>query len=101
MLGSLCAVLSLQSCPTLCDPMDYNPPGSSVQQENWSGLLRPPPGDLPDPGMKLTSLKCPAFAVRFFTTSQLGNPLCSLYVMKWVCFSLPIGAQTAPAQKLA
>ena len=62
MLGSLCAVLSLQSCPTLCDPMDYNPPGSSVQQENWSGLLRPPPGDLPDPGMKLTSLKCPALA---------------------------------------
>ena len=20
----------LQSCPTLCDPMDYSPPGSSV-----------------------------------------------------------------------
>ena len=23
-------VRSLQSCPTLCDPMDYSPPGSSV-----------------------------------------------------------------------
>ena len=22
----------LQSCPTLCDPMDCSPPGSSVQQ---------------------------------------------------------------------
>ena len=21
---------SLQSCPTLCDPMDFSPPGSSV-----------------------------------------------------------------------
>ena len=21
---------SLQSCPTLCDPVDYSPPGSSV-----------------------------------------------------------------------
>ena len=24
------AVKSLQSCPTLCDPLDGNPPGSSV-----------------------------------------------------------------------
>ena len=23
-------VLVAQSCPTLCDPMDYSPPGSSV-----------------------------------------------------------------------
>ena len=26
-----------QFCPTLCDPMDYSPPGSS-RQESWSGL---------------------------------------------------------------
>ena len=25
-----CAVLSAQSCPTLCDSVDCNPPGSSV-----------------------------------------------------------------------
>ena len=25
-------VLVTQSCPTLCDPMDYSPPGSSVQK---------------------------------------------------------------------
>ena len=25
-----CCVLVAQSCPTLCDPMDYSPPGSSV-----------------------------------------------------------------------
>ena len=44
-------VLGTQSCLTLfCDPMDYNPPGSSVhgifQQEYWSGLPFPSPGDL-------------------------------------------------------
>ena len=27
----LCCAKSLQSCPTLCDPMDYSLPGSSVQ----------------------------------------------------------------------
>ena len=35
--------------------MDCSPPGSSVheisQQEHWSGLPCPPPGDLPDPGI--------------------------------------------------
>ena len=36
------AAKSLQSCPTLCDPIDSNPPGSPVlgfsRQEHWSGL---------------------------------------------------------------
>ena len=39
------------------------------RQEYWSGLSCPPPGDLSDPGIKLTSLKSPALAGRFFTTS--------------------------------
>ena len=45
-----------QSCPTLCDPMDCNLPGSSVHgifQEYWSGLPFSSPGDLPNPGVKL------------------------------------------------
>ena len=39
------------SLPTLCDPTDHSPPGSSVhgRQEYWSGLPCPPPGDFPDP----------------------------------------------------
>ena len=45
-----------QSCPTLCNPMDCGPPGSSVvgfsRQESWSGLPFPSPGDLPDPGIE-------------------------------------------------
>ena len=47
--------LVTQSCPTLCYPMDCNPPGFSVQlsrQEYWSGLLFASQGDLPDPGIK-------------------------------------------------
>ena len=39
----------LQSCPTLCDPVDYSPPGSSVhgilQEEYCSGFPCPPPGE--------------------------------------------------------
>ena len=45
---------SFQSCPTLCDPQDHSPSGSSVheilQQQYWSGLPWPPPGDLPNSG---------------------------------------------------
>ena len=52
-------VLVAQSCLTLCNPMDCSPPGSPVR-----GILQvripewvrfPPPGDLPDPGIKLRS----------------------------------------------
>ena len=38
---------TLQLCPTLCDPLDGSPPGSSVpgfsRQEHWSGFLFPSP----------------------------------------------------------
>ena len=37
----------LQSCPTLCDPIDSSPPGSPAlgfsRQEQWSGLPFPSP----------------------------------------------------------
>ena len=49
-------VLVSNSRPTLCDPVDCSPPGFSVHgfpsHEYWSGLPFPPPGDLPDPGIK-------------------------------------------------
>ena len=64
---------SLQLCPILCDAMDYSPPGSSVhgipQARILEGLPWPPPGDLPDPRIELTSLMSPALAGGFFTTS--------------------------------
>ena len=39
------------------------------RQEYWSGLPCPPPGNLPDPGVKPVSLTSPALAGRFFITS--------------------------------
>ena len=39
------------------------------KQEYCNGLPCPPPGDLPDPGIESESLKFPALAGRFFTTS--------------------------------
>ena len=79
-LTTLCVCAkSLQSCLTLCDPMDCSPPGSSVhgifQQEYWGGLPCPPPGDLPDPGIEPTSLTSSALAGRFFTTSASWEAL--------------------------
>ena len=45
------------------------------RQEYWSGLLIPPPGDLPETGIEPLSLKSLALAGRFFTTESLGKPL--------------------------
>ena len=69
---------SLYLCPTLCNPMDYSLPGSSVYQEYWSGLPYPPPGDLPDPGIKPASLRSPALIGRFLTTGPPGKPFLSI-----------------------
>ena len=38
------------------------------------GLPFPTPGDLPDPGIKSTSLASPALAGRFFITVPPGKP---------------------------
>jgi len=46
-------VLVAQLCSTLCDPMDYSSPGSSVHGASPgknTGVPFPPPGDLPDLG---------------------------------------------------
>ena len=43
------------------------------RQEYWSGLPFPPPGDLPDPGIKLQSPVSPAFLVDCLL-SHWGSP---------------------------
>ena len=45
------------------------------RQEYWSGLPCPPPGVLPDPGIKPTSLMSPALAGGFFTTRAVWEAL--------------------------
>ena len=54
-----------QSCPTLCDPMDFSRP------EYWSGEPFPSPGDLPNPGIKLRS---PTLKMDSLPTEPTGKP---------------------------
>ena len=48
-------MLVAQSCPTVCDPMNYSPPDSSVHGILQARILEwvaiPFLGELPDPGM--------------------------------------------------
>ena len=70
---NICLVVA-QSYPTLCEPIQCSPPGSSIygilQQEYWSGLPFPSPGDLPDPGTEPTS---PALQADSLLLSQKGS----------------------------
>ena len=68
----------LQSCPTLCDLMDYSLPGSLSmgfsRQEYWSGLPFPSPGDLPHPRIKPASPVSPALQGDSLPLSHQGSP---------------------------
>ena len=65
-LGKLIIQLCVcaQLCPTLCNPMDSSPPGSSVhgilRQEYWTVLPFPLSRDLPNSGIEPTSPESPA-----------------------------------------
>ena len=87
---------SLQSCPTLCNPMDLGLPDSSVhgtlQEEYWSGLPCPPPGDLPNSGIKPSSLMSPALPGRFFTASTAWEAqalLIPFFYLRILCAIFP------------
>ena len=45
------------------------------RQEYWSGLLYPPPGDLPNPGIELASFMSSALIDGFFTISATWEAL--------------------------
>ena len=70
-------------CPTLCDPMDCSPPGSSVhgifQARILEWLLLPPPDNLPYPGIEPASVMSPALASGCFTTSTTWE----VYLYTW------------------
>ena len=65
------------SCPTLCDPMDHSPPGSSAhrifQARLLDGLPFLPLGNLPDPETETPSLASPSLAGGFFTIVTPGK----------------------------
>ena len=81
-----------ESCPTLCDSMDYGLPGFSVHGISQARILEwlpfPPPGELPDPGIEPESSASPALGGRFFMTELPGKPLIKLWQrlnnMMWV-----------------
>ena len=54
----------VQSHPTLGNPMDCSPPGSSVHGISQARILKwlsfPTPGDLPEPGIEPEPLAAPA-----------------------------------------
>ena len=63
------------------------------RQEYRSGCTFPPPGDLPNPGIKLKSLTSLALAGRFFTTVPPGKPLQLTYPLsKNVTLCIPVSA---------
>ena len=71
-------MLVTQLCPALCDPMDSNPPGSSVEfsrQEYWSGLPFPSAGDLPYPGIEPMS---PALQANLFKPPGAAAAICNI-----------------------
>ena len=56
------------------------------KQEYWSELPCPPPGDLPDPGIKPVSFTSPASAGGFFTTNATWEV--QMMVIKNSCIDL-------------
>ena len=72
-------VMSLQSCLTLCDPMDYIAHQAPLsmgfsRQEYRSGLPFPSPGDLPHPGIKPTLPAAPALQADSLPLRHQGSP---------------------------
>ena len=73
-----CSVTEL--CLTHCDPMDCScqaPLSMGFSRQGyWSGLPCPPPGDLPDPGIKPVSLKVSCMGRwALYHWRHLGSPV--------------------------
>ena len=77
-------VLVVQSCTTLCDPMNCSPWGFS-RQEYWNGLPCPPSGDLPNLGIEPRS---PTLQADSLPSEPPGKPknigAGSLSFLQWI-----------------
>ena len=80
-------VLSHFSRVLLCDLMACSPSGSSVhglsRKEYWSEWPCPPPGDLPNPGIKRMSLMSPALAGSSLPLAPPGKLPLSIYCVNY------------------
>ena len=74
---SFCCLVT-QSCPTLCDPMDCSPPGSSVhgifQARILEWVVISFSRGLPKPGIKTAPLTSPSLTADSLPLSHLGGP---------------------------
>ena len=77
-------VLVAQSCPTLCDPMDCSPPGSTIRQILQARILKwiaiPFFRDLPDLGIKPRS---PALEARSLPSEPQGKTIHLSPTISW------------------
>ena len=76
-------VNSLQSCPTLCDPVDCSPPGSLVSEDS--------------PG-KNTGVGCHALLQGIFPAQGLNLSL--LHLLHWQAGSLPLETDGKPKSRI-
>ena len=76
-------VLVAQSCPALCDPIDYSPPDSLSmgfsKQEYWSGQPFLFPGELPNPEIEPGP---PALQADSFLFKHQGSPIINISSFK-------------------
>ena len=78
-INSLCCCLITKSCPTLCNPMDGNPPGFSVQR-----ILQ----------ARISEVSC-CFLLQEIFLTQMSNPSLS----HWQPDSLPLSHQGSPGEQ--
>ena len=66
---------TLQSCPTLCNPMHCSLPGCMgfPRQEYWNGLPCSPSGDLSNPEIETTSPVAPTLKAESLPLSHQGS----------------------------
>ena len=77
----LCTLSHFRLCATPWTIAYQAPPSMEFsRQESWSALPFPPPGYLPNPGIKLQSPVSPALWVDYLPQSHQGRP-CDYYTM--------------------
>ena len=88
MYNNYVCVLCAQSCLTLCDPVDYSPPGSSVhgisqaRKLEWVAISLS--WDIPDTGIETMSPMSPALQADPYLWSQQGRPYICIYVYVYI-----------------
>ena len=86
-------VIVVQSCPTLCNPMDMGFP----RQEYWSGLSFPSPGDLPNSGIEPGS---PALQADSLPTEKEMATHSSIFAWKIPWMEEPGSLQSKESQRV-